>query len=979
MKIFISYPPLESAKGIPLLTQNRQFQWFNSPTYIYPVIPAYLATLLKEAGHEVVWDDGIAEGLRYEDWEKRLLAAHPDLIFFETKTPVVKRHWAIINDLKTKLAAKIVLLGDHVTAEPKESLRYSKVDYVLAGGDYDFGGLNLVRFLAGEAELEPGWHWRTGGEWQATSDNQEINWRGGEFKALKAASSGERQNYAAHNLDTLPMIDRELTNWRLYAYKNGNFKYTPGAYLMSARDCWWGKCAFCLTSETQVLTIKGAKAITDIKNGDLVLTHLGNYKKVKETLKRNYEGELIEIKTNCLMPFRITPNHQVLSLPLKDLSRCLKIGQAGYLCKSNNDFSKRLDCANCQSLKPYLSYQPQYIEAGQISQGDYLAVPINRETIKTTKLDLRKILNLQPTVIETKKKIADSLVKEILKLNQQAESERNISALLKIDRETIHRYLILEKAGQLANKIDPLKYKDGKISFEGGKNWLPAEIALKDDVYRLFGYYLAEGCVSKLKNRPNSLVISLTFNQKEREYIADVKKIFEDIFKVEVNINQNKVNHTTQITVGNSLLAKVFKNLFGDNCYNKSLPEFIMKAERGKQVELLRGIFRGDAHYRQRGTRAEYILSSAADSLSSQLVTLLLRCGAIPSIRKSKMRGKMTKEQNIITLSSIDIINLFAEKKRVEKVESLYKKGFIVGNYAYLSVTSLKRAPYKGVVYNLSVDKDHSYTANFAGVSNCSWTTLFPGQTFRTRSARLALDEVGHLIDLGVKEIMEDSGTLPVGLWLEEFCAGMIERGYNKKIVMSCNMRISGIKNPAIWKLMKQAGFRFILFGLESANQKTLDEINKNLKLAEIEPGLRMCKETGLEPHITAMIGYPWETKVDALRTVSLAKDLFKKGYVDTLQATVLIPYPGTPLYNQCWADDLLNFTDYDRFDQREQVMKSELTTAEVKAMTQELYKSFMTPKFILHKIVSVRSAADVKFLWRAAGKVLGHLMDFKG
>ena len=191
-------------------------------------------------------------------------------------------------------------------------------------------------------------------------------------------------------------------------------------------------------------------------------------------------------------------------------------------------------------------------------------------------------------------------------------------------------------------------------------------------------------------------------------------------------------------------------------------------------------------------------------------------------------------------------------------------------------------------------------------------------------------------------------------------------------------MRINGIKDPETWKLMKAAGFRFILFGLESANQKTLDEINKNLKVEEIEPGLRICKEAGLEPHITAMIGYPWETKEDALRTVNLAKDLFKKGCVDTLQATVLIPYPGTPLYNKCWADGLLNFTDYDRFDQRDQVMKCALSTEEVKEMTQGLYKSFMTPQFIFHKILSVRSFADIKFLWRAGLKVLGHLMDFK-
>ena len=57
----------------------------------------------------------------------------------------------------------------------------------------------------------------------------------------------------------------------------------------------------------------------------------------------------------------------------------------------------------------------------------------------------------------------------------------------------------------------------------------------------------------------------------------------------------------------------------------------------------------------------------------------------------------------------------------------------------------------------------------------------------------------------------------------------------------------------------------------------------KEFSFEEIENGLRICKKAGLYPHITAMIGYPWETYSDAKNTVVLARDLFKKGYVDTL------------------------------------------------------------------------------------------------
>jgi anaerobic magnesium-protoporphyrin IX monomethyl ester cyclase len=259
----------------------------------------------------------------------------------------------------------------------------------------------------------------------------------------------------------------------------------------------------------------------------------------------------------------------------------------------------------------------------------------------------------------------------------------------------------------------------------------------------------------------------------------------------------------------------------------------------------------------------------------------------------------------------------------------------------------------------------------------CSWTTLYPGKDFRRHSVKRMLDEIGTLIEkYHLKEIMDDSGTFPVGKWLREFCQGMIERGYHKKIKFDCNMRLNALSQKE-YDLMGKAGFRFILYGLESANQKTLDKINKNLKMEQIEISLRRAKKAGLEPHITVMMGYPWETKDEAENTLKLAQKLFDKGYVDTLQATILIPYPGTPLFAECKAKKWLVTENWDEYDQRMAIMKSPLTENDVKELTQELYKSFMTPKFIVRKIVGIRSYSDIKFLFRAASKLFGHLLDF--
>ena len=91
-RVAIAYPPLVSEKGVALLTQNRQFQWFSRPTYIFPVVPATAATMLKEAGHEVLFMDGIAAELTVESFERQLAEFRPDYVVIETKTPVVKRH-----------------------------------------------------------------------------------------------------------------------------------------------------------------------------------------------------------------------------------------------------------------------------------------------------------------------------------------------------------------------------------------------------------------------------------------------------------------------------------------------------------------------------------------------------------------------------------------------------------------------------------------------------------------------------------------------------------------------------------------------------------------------------------------------------------------------------------------------------------------------------------------------------------------------
>jgi radical SAM superfamily enzyme YgiQ (UPF0313 family) len=180
------------------------------------------------------------------------------------------------------------------------------------------------------------------------------------------------------------------------------------------------------------------------------------------------------------------------------------------------------------------------------------------------------------------------------------------------------------------------------------------------------------------------------------------------------------------------------------------------------------------------------------------------------------------------------------------------------------------------------------------------------------------------------------------------------------------------------YQLMRKAGFRFVLFGLESANQKTLDRIEKAEKIGDMVESCKLAKKAGLSPHITIMFGYPWENEEQVRKTVRLGRMLLIKGWAHTLQATVLIPYPGTPLYEECKKNGWLLTERYEDFDQRMPVMKTPVGNERIKEAVQSVYKVAFNPEFLFRRGVGIRSWSDIRFFARAAKQVMGHLLDFQ-
>ena len=93
--------------------------------------------------------------------------------------------------------------------------------------------------------------------------------------------------------------------------------------------------------------------------------------------------------------------------------------------------------------------------------------------------------------------------------------------------------------------------------------------------------------------------------------------------------------------------------------------------------------------------------------------------------------------------------------------------------------------------------------------------------------------------------------------------------------------------------LLGTGGCRHIAFGIESGSQFILDRMKKGLTIERIRQGIAAAKAGGLLVRVYLMVGFPGET----WQTIQETVDLMLACAPDEFAVYPLIPYPGTPLY----------------------------------------------------------------------------------
>jgi len=123
-------------------------------------------------------------------------------------------------------------------------------------------------------------------------------------------------------------------------------------------------------------------------------------------------------------------------------------------------------------------------------------------------------------------------------------------------------------------------------------------------------------------------------------------------------------------------------------------------------------------------------------------------------------------------------------------------------------------------------------------------------------------------------------------------CDAIIERGYNLNIWAYA--RVDTVRDEMLDKL-KRAGFNWLAFGIEAANEGVLADVDKRYHVDEVYETVRKVKDAGINIIGNYIFGLPEDTLDTMQQTLDLALDLnceFANFYC-------AMAYPGSPLYQQ--------------------------------------------------------------------------------
>jgi anaerobic magnesium-protoporphyrin IX monomethyl ester cyclase len=180
------------------------------------------------------------------------------------------------------------------------------------------------------------------------------------------------------------------------------------------------------------------------------------------------------------------------------------------------------------------------------------------------------------------------------------------------------------------------------------------------------------------------------------------------------------------------------------------------------------------------------------------------------------------------------------------------------------------------------------------------------GARVRYRNPIRVVDEMEDLNTLGFHQInlADDLFTANRDHCLA-VCNEILDRGL--KVKWTSFARVDTVSRQVLEK-MRQAGCTTVSFGVESGNPDMLRRIKKGITLDQVLHAVQLCRECGIDPHASFILGLPGETEKTLWQTLAFGERLKAMGVSHGFH--ILAPFPGTDVRERVDEYDLQILSD---------------------------------------------------------------------
>lgn len=174
----------------------------------------------------------------------------------------------------------------------------------------------------------------------------------------------------------------------------------------------------------------------------------------------------------------------------------------------------------------------------------------------------------------------------------------------------------------------------------------------------------------------------------------------------------------------------------------------------------------------------------------------------------------------------------------------------------------------------------------------------------RKRSAKKVVEEFKKIKEEGYKSVSIADDQF---LWEEnrtlEICDGIKDLG----IIWGCLARADQVTEKVAIAMAK-SGCRYVDFGVESLNPKTLKYINKGTTKERIIEGIRILQKVGIKVKVNMLLGANPNETVDEMW--DSIKEMIKL-HPENIMFSIVSPFPGTKFYEIAKKEGYFKDNDY--------------------------------------------------------------------